>query len=1294
MIYAIFIAKDNSEFDCYPGEMPYLDASKQRKSQNGQAEEREEKKLDKTQKIYDVDVADLKIIVLNRSDAVNKIREDQENSSDADCNAFFDFIINKIHCKEDDSVFVFCHWGNGGSRESVLGLDTRITDRIKSFFKNYSDGKFENWRINAISSRRPEIFAVAGVDHEKYQSKYGIDSSKMPKTIENVEELANLLEEERIFNTFECLPDDLKIDEKHEKTIDFLKNNKIAILIIPVANLKILDYIKRTIEQFLVVNDVDLLNIQSDIKFFPLFLDCKFYFDDHTYNAIEESGLSVPKEFTFCFSKKKNNVDSKGDIELTQELINSLFERIEIWSKDDELKEGITKSTLREWMAGAFRKYLFQDEHVHGANSTLDIFSLKDKKNIPHFIKHWIKGERVNEKDISAKDDQKELKKRLNVPSNEGLWSILQKIYNEEIERIRNCFNYVDKNVDKIDDIKSFKTDDKIEKVIQLVFRNSDKQDGIFDGSDAPQTFEDIVDIQQGNIWGEGQAGSIIIDKGLASKFVSPTLKFNVLVIDDNENSARDLNGNSILKDVFHFYQLPVGIQGKNNIVEIVECIIKEIHKINQCSYDFVLLDLSFGEDPGSDLTGYHLIPVIHQFFPQMPIIIYSQFSDMGHIARAFRCGAKWFLKRGDEVKLPRHILSIMRRIEWEKEWKVVNQELWKWKQRKTETDGQKKFQEVFKNNKKLQYLVYKSLEKYPGINVDIDPMGEGFSTAVTFQAVKCEEGKKPLQTPVIIKIDSVYNTRLEYERYFRFIRPYIANRTGRIEEPELVLDDENSAIVYTFAGRQSERYDLNTMSTLLKRDIKNRSSCNFESYGKAFEIILSDILPRIHRVKPSLEFNNKSFKIDKTPSGFPNRFFGEKKVENGKGEQVSSEDFLANWLCRMPICRKLEEFNFIAQNENEKSHPHYEFNKKAVVNGKCVIEAYDFDDKCKVTMTGQNVDHVVKYRPYIYPCMTLWVDKWCDGEIILEDSIPTKTINAIKKINIELTNGQAINEFANLVKKLIKDPVNEGRPSDKFYIFNGDGTSDEWEGVFNGLDDKSNTAFNALPALFKVAQKLLEGELKDKLKDCPAGIVHGDMNYSNIMLETEKRFLGRDVFSDEIPEVKDVWLIDFARTRRDLIAHDFNVMFTSTLALLFDLDVWSSEELLSHDFAYQSFKDNPNKGQAHVHDIIAYHNFIEEIFREFIVRAVFDKLDATPDFIENDKRLSFIFRILRRIRMAALKAGMSEESYAFTTALSCMVASHVYIDHEESANAPAAAAMIASALICFAKLKKIEGDC
>lgn len=1182
---------------------------------------------------------------------------------------FLKEMISIVRTKENLRLFV--HWGNGGTEENVA----RIEQMIDGEFQSISDENINGiLSIQSISSKRDRYFKIS------------TEEIVPPCTAKGIEDLYRDLiqaQKDALPPSYQAEIDIGKIEEIN------LGKCKFKVVIIPMSNTPRLINTGSTTGCFIATLKEWLKKrFAFDVSELEAFLETKseeteskypiplFVYDKWSPKSMpyEKWGLMAPKELLVEF-----------DYGLEKCIYEDLESRFKYWiDHNNEIwADNEILNNLRDWLSGTFRKYAFQDEHVHGSSSLMDLHKLNgSQEDIDDFIEHWILESQPSDK---YSQDKAILKCRflggnpILLDEMSFLAPVLKIVYKKEIENIKKAI-YCIRNI--------YKTNkDSASLVARVIFRDSAWTTGIWrDDASAPEELGDAVTANKGIMYGNDQ-GAIVSSKGTAIRYASSTLQFNVLVIDDNPKTKEDLKD---LQNVFCFKLFTGNIyEGsiKNRVKELIGKINSDI-LAKHLSYDFVLLDLSLGESSGSDLTGYHIIPIIHQFFPQLPIIIYSQFSDMGHIARAFRCGAKWFLKKGEEEKLPRHIFSLMRRMEWEKEWNVVNKQLWHWEQRKVETRRQQEFYDRFNTNEKWQYLVYKSMEKYPGVNVEINPMGEGFSTAATFQAVKCEPGKKPVQTPVIIKIDNVYNTRLEYERYFRFIRPYIANRSGRIEEPELVLDDENSAIVYSFAGRQSERYDLNTMSNMLRRDIKNRSSCDFESYGKAFEIILSDILPRIHNVKPNLEFNNEAAEINETPSGFPNRFFGEVRVGSKKNEDISKEDFLANWLCRMPLCRTLDDREFIAQDKADpEKTAHYEFNKKYNVEGKCYIEALDFKDKCKVVMKGDTVTHVVKYRPYIYPCMTLWVDKKCDNKIQLEDSIHDKVITAIKELDLGLNDEQAKNEFANIVKELIKDPISAGRPSDEFFQLKDKNTIKDWNKAFNEIDNRKETAFNALPALLEVAKNLLNGDLKEKLMDCPAGIVHGDMNYSNIMLETKKRFLGRAVFSDEMPEVKDVWLIDFARTRRDLIAHDFNVLFTSTLALLFDLDIWKSEETIAHDVIYKSLYPDRNfgLGRSRVKDKFAYHSFIETIFREFIVRAVFDKLDATPDFIEQDKRLSFIFRILRRIRMAALKAGMSEESYAFTTALSCMVASQVYIDHDK--NAPAAAAMIATAFICLAKL-------
>ena len=1005
----------------------------------------------------------------------------------------------------------------------------------------------------------------------------------------------------------------------------------------------------------------EYLGIKPDEKIVPLvFCD--------SYERLLQDGVTCPREFVIERSDfYYQEVGGKPISGFTM-----LKSRLQYLEKHDT-EVSVNVISLRDWFAGLFRRYCCQDEHVHGSSNLLEL----SHDNCVTTCKKWF-GEvftadttEAEKKSIGVFWDRFETLPSVMtvVPDYLGAYkNLLKRLFYDEFEMVKSSIidyrNYMKAEGGRYEN--STVVGEKI------IFRNN--------------CFCFVHRIER----------ALPRTKGLELKFNAPTLKFNILVLDDNPNAAQNKLGKDPgLSDVFDFdcRELKARITGGEFAINTIN----NLKMIRECphprSYDFALLDLSLGESAGGDLMGYHAISFLHQVFPQMPIMVYSRFSDMGHIARAFRCGAKWFLKKGEESKLPRHAHSVMRRIEWQKEWQLISSGLWEWKSEKLETCRQRAFDERFKASREWQYLTYKCLEKYPGKLVVVCPLGGGLSTAVTFRAVKGTiRDEHPLQMPVIVKIDNVFNTRLEYERYFRFVRPYIANQSGRIEEPERVLDDDNAAIVYTFAGRQHARYELMSMKDMIGRDVKNRSSCLFEAYEKAFDILFDEILSRIHAVKPCLEFDAINLQGERL-SDFPNRSFSEVNVD---GPSIAPNDFLANWLCRMPMGRELRDLQFISQCRASDDTPCYEFHRKGTVNGRCVIEALDFTDKCTIVMTGANIDHVVKYRPHTYPCMTLWVDKCANPNIVLEEAIPEFVKKAVEKLHgsKEIEQYRASNEFAEILKRLMNEPLSAGRPSDDFYNIKDskDKVIDSkfWEGAFLEIDNKEKTAFNALPSLFRVAKELLNGMLAKKIMGCPAGIVHGDLNYDNIMLETKKRLSSDSAFTTDIPDVKDVWIIDFARTRRDLIAHDFNVLFTSTLGLLFDLDVWKSKETIAHDIYYRSMRQFWGE-RAKVNDTILYNRFIETIFRPFVVKAVFDKLDAVPDGMEHDNRLVLIFKILRRIRAAALKAGMTEESYAFTTALACMVASRVYIVHE--ANAPAAAAMIATAFICLAKLRRMEAE-
>ena len=75
--------------------------------------------------------------------------------------------------------------------------------------------------------------------------------------------------------------------------------------------------------------------------------------------------------------------------------------------------------------------------------------------------------------------------------------------------------------------------------------------------------------------------------------------------------------------------------------------------------------------------------------------------------------------------------------------------------------------------------------------------------------------------------------------------------------------------------------------------------------------------------------------------------------------------------------------------------------------------------------------------------------------------------------------------------------------------------------------------------------KKMVTADEAPKRFKCPIGIVHGDLNLANVMVETYIDAKRRN-------SIADAWLIDFGLTRRDYVAHDFSVFFTSALSLWF----------------------------------------------------------------------------------------------------------------------------------------------
>ena len=210
------------------------------------------------------------------------------------------------------------------------------------------------------------------------------------------------------------------------------------------------------------------------------------------------------------------------------------------------------------------------------------------------------------------------------------------------------------------------------------------------------------------------------------------------------------------------------------------------------------------------------------------------------------------------------------------------------------------------------------------------------------------------------MKIDTLANTRMEYERYFRFIRPYIPNDSGRVENPERVIDRHHSAIVYTFAGTDVGAGRLLDMKSILMSELKGK--CDFRNVRQHFDELLSIIMPRLHRVSPDVELGELS---DLT--SFPN-------PELGETERIR---FLGNWISRISVRRKIDNVVFEKQSDSssKKEFIGFEYFTSYDNGDQCAIEAYD-DEKMTVVLTGPNVNEVVRNRTQgLRTGAMLWID-------------------------------------------------------------------------------------------------------------------------------------------------------------------------------------------------------------------------------------------------------------------------------------------------------------------------------
>lgn len=937
--------------------------------------------------------------------------------------------------------------------------------------------------------------------------------------------------------------------------------------------------------------------------------------------------------------------------------------------------KGYFFGALKDWFAGAFRLILMLDSTTHGTSQYIDLERIRKGEREP--ILEALSKPEANEEDEIVK----KLRLRFTGVGDDEVKDYLplaKVLFNEYFcpwengtppDAIPSAPATVSKLIDRsITKVLTWPQLGESAKCRQLCRIYTDSGKVISGNKISPCAHKDRLPLAFGD----------------RAKYVTPTGKLNLLLIDDNvdqspfahlgekKGRARFVSTISnddwtLLREIFNVQAMQVD-KNKGDIYKEAENTFRKFQEAG-LTYDLILVDLCLGNNVrGADLDGYAMIRIVKVFFPGTPIVIYSRFSDMEHIARAFFNGAKWFLVKGEEAKLPRHVLKLLKQVGWHREWRAIENSV-----NRPEWSGDKAspFFQKFMRMREWQYLTYKCLEDFPDSHITVKQMGGGISSAVTFKATKgVKLSDNFLQTPSIIKIDTFYNTMMEFERYFRMIRPYIANESGRVEMPERVLNRTYSSIVYTFAGKQDKAHELASMGDMLDGDVRCQTACDYETYRYAMTCIFDEILPKIHRVSPELELGDVgkysvlpneirdafAWKDDSgRKTSFPNFYFGE----------FRPTEFLKSYMLRMQPWGEIEIndagsgrknlFNLqevIDSSEKEitpqqsrlifhnvMQYPFVE-KKEDAKAGTRIIEAYIPESQKLIWLEGDVCDFVARFRKRVAPGTSLWIG----------DKTIVKKINSIVDGRIDWLEktfkykgkhiASAKDDFCQAIARMI--------------------------GAIN-LRDKGMKFYTRLQdAIIAIAQEACDGHAKDWQMKCPVGIVHGDLNVKNIMLESRKH-APKDDDPDVTKKVSDVWLIDFARTRRDIIAHDFNVFFTSVLGELF------AEGLIG--------KEDKEKSEHQKY----YWGRLVSNFRTIVTAAVAPESKSekgVPDEIKGDARFTLIYRMLRRTHDAAKTAGVSQNMYLLTTALACLYTLKIFLNN--GCKVRLAAGYFAAAWICY----------
>jgi CheY-like chemotaxis protein len=873
-------------------------------------------------------------------------------------------------------------------------------------------------------------------------------------------------------------------------------------------------------------------------------------FSRYVINHHARNTSSIPLFLTTCPA-----VRLRAGFTVPSEFVLSVFELDRLVDRITQLQiihpNGVKSDDLRAFCLGAFRRYLFLDDENHGQGE-LDLTEVRAGRYRQWDPEAWHKRYRNRFEQAEGNEE-------------DPLLSAYRILFSKEVKEIpgklKTLCECVSEEVRRYTSLKGPKED----VVSQIVLSAAD-------------SFERALPRKLGH----------------ALRFYSVPEKSLVLLLDDKADQvAQDLEN-------LHVPPSPENESGPTrrmlDFFDIDPCIIKPGVKGEQLGevlrnallltpaggndtrrFYLILLDLCLGEPRGAEPLGYQLLPILRKFFPDIPIIAFTRFGDMGHIEQAFSHGATWFLPKSDAWKLPEHYLERIQDPAWQREWQSIREQI-EW-----DVSVGSQFDE------NTLFLIWKAIESMPGSCINVRKLGDGIGGAQTLSASRLINGRYDMAAPVVIKIDDYFRMLLERERYQRFICPYLSNLAGRIEQPLARGGYNQASISYTYAGKSQGRSsegrrgrEVLTLENLLHKNLPSGHDdiLLVDPYEKLLDALLLDILPRIHFVDPRPEPSELDY---------PNSIFEE------------SESALDSYLLRMPpeavvsverpfnsetndcINATIDNFEGLHENQNLLVSVYdIEHNKESFIKAAARLKdgnMHRLDLKGLLGHFFAEHRHLRPMQPLVVSLtgkptsleQQAWERLWSPHPVVVKPNCPDKYPASLTKIEGQKNICRYTFESASLTSgslQLAKEVVSLRR----------------WLTAQQG-------------------PKALSGGR--------IGILHGDMNLGNIIVERRR---------GAAPEPVDntAWLIDFARTRRDRIVIDYT-----------QLEVDLAMRLISPEL-FPLLNDD-DRGWDDVTE------FFSHLLETPWIR---------PRIASKIKRLGFIYSLMKRIREAAERNGVAEKEY------------------------------------------------